>query len=59
MAEIIVSEFLNNNEKRIALKFEYNVEVIAMIKTTEIYTHVTRNALRNIKSPLDEINIEN
>ena len=35
MAEIIVSEFLNNNEKRIALKFEYNVEVIAMIKTTE------------------------
>lgn len=25
------------------------------LKTTEIYTHVTKNGLRNIRSPLDDI----
>ena len=28
------------------------------IKTTEIYTHITSVGMKNIKSPLDEINIE-
>ena len=28
------------------------------INTTTIYTHVTKNALRNITSPLDDISIE-
>jgi site-specific recombinase XerD len=29
------------------------------IKTTEIYTHITSEAIRNIKSPLDDLEIEN
>ena len=28
------------------------------IKTTEIYTHITSVGMKNIKRPLDEINIE-
>jgi len=29
------------------------------LKTTEIYTHVTSNAMQVIKSPFDSMNIEN
>jgi len=29
------------------------------IKTTEIYTHVSSEAIRNIRSPLDNLDLEN
>ena len=29
---------------------------IALISCAEIYTHVTKNAISKIKSPLDELN---
>ena len=43
---------------RIGICFPYSNEHNSSIKTTMIYTHITRKAINRIQSPLDRLNLK-
>jgi hypothetical protein len=42
----------------ITVSFPYNLQLVANVKTTEIYIQVSTKSIGKIKSPLDSLNLK-
>ncbi|WOC39282.1 hypothetical protein [Polaribacter sp. HL-MS24] len=55
MKNILLRPHQLRNEPIILIQFPFDKELIGCVKTTLVYTHLSKKSLANIQSPLDRI----